>query len=93
MLTELIIPSVNRIFGDLVFAGCSNLTTLSLPAVQSLDAIGTQLTFFDSSFKDLYLSGISTNAYAKAWADHVALPAGCTIHFSDGDIVYPGLTE
>jgi sulfite reductase beta subunit-like hemoprotein len=71
----------------------SGLTTLSLPAVQSLDAIGHKQAFTLSSIQNLYLPGISSNAYAKAWADFVELPAGCTIHFSDGDVVYPGLVE
>ena len=66
-----------------VFEACPKLKSLDLPAIASLDNFA-KYTFSRSSLEHLYLPGISTNNYAREWAEFVGLPSGCIIHFSDG---------
>ena len=72
---------------DFAFLGCKNLKELRLPSMDNIDLFAYCI-FQSSGLQHLYLPKISTNDYAKEWAKFVGLPSGCTIHFSDGDIVY-----
>ena len=69
------------------FSGCKNLKELRLPSMDNIDLFADDL-FSCSGLQHLYLPKISTNDYAREWAEFVDLPSGCTIHFFDGDIVY-----
>ena len=82
------IPGVEDLTSaDFAFSGCENLKELRLPSMDNVDCFAYGI-FQGSGLQHLYLPRIYVDTYAREWAEFVGLPSGCTIHFSDGDIVY-----